>query len=192
MMYCYTAFFRQDAECGEPFFNMTKKKRSGDDAMKHMKKNLTALALLAAFIFPHSLGAMEPAATKAPKTEAAVDNTKGLFVVITDADPMTQMMALVLSTQTVLQGKSVQILLCGPAGDLVLQKSREVMMKPLNKSPQMLLGDLMAKGVTVEVCPLYLPNKGKTEADLIKGVSVAKPPVVAQKLRAEGIRLFTF
>jgi predicted peroxiredoxin len=170
----------------------SRKKRSGDEAMKHMKKNIAAMALLAALLFPLSVGAMEPVPTKAPKTEAVPDNTKGLFVVIADADPMTQMMALVLAKETVLQGKSVQILLCGPAGDLALQKSREVMMKPLNKSPQMLMGDLMAKGVPVEVCPLYLPNRGKTEADLIKGVTVAKPPVIAQKLRAEGIRLFTF
>ena len=105
---------------------------------------------------------------------------------------MTQSMALVLSTQTVMQGKSVQILLCGPAGELALKNSPQVMMKPLNKSPQMMLADLIAKGVKVEVCPLYLPNSGKTEADLVKGVSVAKPPVVAKRLRADGLRLFTF
>ncbi len=138
--------------------------------------------LLAALLLPlHALAA-----------EPADNSTKGLFVVITNPDPMTQMMALVLSIQTVAQEKSVQILLCGPGGDLAIKESKEVVFKPLNKSPQMLLNDLIEKGVPVEICPLYLPNNEKSEADLISGVSVAKPPVVAEKLRAEGIKLFTF
>jgi predicted peroxiredoxin len=138
--------------------------------------------LLAALLLPlHALA------------DAPADNsTKGLFVIITNPDPMTQMMALVLSSQTVAQEKSVQILLCGPGGDLALKESQEVVFKPLDKSPQMLLNALIGKGIAVEVCPLYLPNTEKTEADLISGVTVAKPPVVAEKLRAEGIKLFTF
>ena len=160
--------------------------------MKIMKNNVAIFTLLFACMLPVSAGAVAPPPASAPQATTVADNTKGLYVVITEADPMTQMMALVLSTQTVMQGKSVQSLLCGPGGDLAMKNSRQVMMKPQNKSPQMLLADLMAKGVQVELCPLYLPNKGKTEGDLIKGVTVAKPPVVAQKLRADGIKLFTF
>jgi len=174
------------------YFPLPRQKLTGADVMKIMKNNVAILVLLVACMLPVSAGAVAPSQVTASQSTTAVDNTKGLYVVITEAEPMTQMMALVLSTQTVMQGKSIQILLCGPGGDLALQKSRQVIMKPLNKSPQMLLADLMAKGVQVEVCPLYLPNKGKTEADLIKGVTVAKPPVVAQKLRADGIKLFTF
>ncbi|MCF8217116.1 MAG: hypothetical protein K9I59_09825 [Chlorobium sp.] len=160
--------------------------------MNRITKNFAKIALLGLLFLPAAPAGAEEKALASQPASAALDATRGLFVVITEADPMTQMMALVLSTQTVEQGKSVQILLCGPGGDLAMQKSSQVMMKPLNKSPQMLLQGLIAKGVVVEVCPLYLPNKGKKAEDLINGVSVAKPPVVAKNLRAEGIKLFTF
>lgn len=146
--------------------------------MRVFGKTVTALLLLAASIMP--LQAM------------ASDDTKGLFVVVTTGDVQTQMMAMVLSTQTVEQGKSVRMLLCGPGGELAMKNSKQTLVKPLDKSPQMLLKNLIKKGVTVEVCPLFLPNKGAAPDKLIEGVSVAKPPVVAQKLREEGVKLFTF
>ncbi|WP_294346008.1 DsrE family protein [Prosthecochloris sp.] len=146
--------------------------------MRVFGKTVTALLLLAASIMP--LQAM------------ASDDTKGLFVVVTTGDVQTQMMAMVLSTQTVEQGKSVRMLLCGPGGELAMKNSKQTLVKPLDKSPQMLLKNLIKKGVTVEVCPLFLPNKGAAPDKLIEGVSVAKPPVVAQRLREEGIKLFTF
>jgi len=160
--------------------------------MYGIKRQIATITLLAATFIPAYAGAIEPKPMAPPVPATSVETTKGLFVVITEAEPMTQMMALVLSSQTVLQGKSLHILLCGPGGDLAMKNSPQVMMKPMNKSPQMLLQDLIAKGVKVEVCPLYLPNKGKAETDLINGVSVAKPPVVAKNLREEGIKLFTF
>lgn len=126
------------------------------------------------------------------QSHAADDETKGLFVVVTTPDVQTQMMAMVLSTQTINQGKSVRMLLCGPAGELAVKNSDQTMLKPLNKSPQMLLLGLIKSGATVEMCPLFLPNKGADAAVLIDGVSIAKPPVVAQKLREEGVKLFTF
>jgi predicted peroxiredoxin len=126
------------------------------------------------------------------QSHAAEDETKGLFVVVTTPDVQTQMMAMVLSTQTINQGKSVRMLLCGPAGELAVKNSAQTMLKPLNKSPQMLLLGLIKSGATVEMCPLFLPNKGADAAVLIDGVSIAKPPVVAQKLREEGVKLFTF
>lgn len=105
---------------------------------------------------------------------------------------MTQMMAFALATQTLEQGKSLQILLCGEAGKLAVKNSAQTMLKPVNKSPQMMLASLMSRGVKVEVCPLFLPNANMTEANLITGVTVAKPPVIAQQMRADGIKLFTF
>jgi predicted peroxiredoxin len=129
-------------------------------------------------------------------SHATDDETKGLFVVVTTPDAQTQMMAMVLSTQTVKQGKSVHMLLCGPGGELAVKNSEQTMIKPLNKSPQMLLLGLIKSGVKVEMCPLFLPNKdagnGADASILIDGVSIAQPPVVAEKLRKEGIKLFTF
>ncbi|MGB3223378.1 MAG: hypothetical protein WBB23_11310 [Desulforhopalus sp.] len=126
------------------------------------------------------------------QSHAADHETKGLFVIVTTPDAQTQMMAMVLSTQTISQGKSIHMLLCGPAGELAIKNSEQTMLKPLNKSPQMLLLGLIKSGASIEVCPLFLPNKGTEDAVLIDGVSIAKPPVVAQNLREEGMKLLTF
>ena len=147
--------------------------------MRSMKYGPMLLALLMMVMMPL-------------QSHAADDDIKGLFVVVTTPDAQTQMMAMVLSTKTVEQGKSVRMLLCGPGGELALKDSKQTVLKPLEKSPQMLLKNLVKKGVTVEVCPLFLPNKGASPDNLIEGVTVAKPPVVAEKLREKGIKLFTF
>ncbi len=127
-----------------------------------------------------------------PLKADASGEAKGLFVIVTSGEAQTQMMAMMLSSKTIEQKKSVQVLLCGPAGELALKNSEQVMFKPLDKSPQMLLKNLISKGVVVEVCPLFLPNSEATKADLVDGVTVAKPPVVAKKLREEGIKLLTY
>jgi predicted peroxiredoxin len=147
-----------------------------------------AFALMAIFSF----GATINPVSAEPQAAAVQPVTKGLFVVVSSDDPMTQMMAMVLSAQTLNQGRSVRVLVCGKAGELVLKGSKEKLFKPLNKSPQMLLKEMMAKGVKVEVCPLYLPNTGKPQSTLINGVTVAQPPAVAAAMAEDGIKLLTF
>ncbi len=145
--------------------------------MRILRNALAVLSLLAVFAVP---------------ARSVADDAKGLYVFVTSADVQTQMMAMVLSTKTVEQGKSVRMLLCGPGGELALKGSAQTMVKPLDKSPQMMLKNLIKKGVVVEVCAVFLPNRGGSPEDLIEGVTVAKPPVVAEKLREEGIKLFSF
>jgi len=157
--------------------------------MSMFRKSMTALALTLPLLF--SFGTSVNTASAEPQATVQSSN-KGLFVIVTSDDSMAQMMAMVLSTQTLNQGRSVRVLLCGEAGGLALKGSSEKMFKPLNKSPQMLLKGLIAKGVKVEVCPLYLPNKGKQPSDLIAGVAVAKPPVIAAAMAEEGIKLLTY
>lgn len=111
---------------------------------------------------------------------------KGLNVVITSPDTQTQMMAMVLSTMAVKKHKKiVNITLCGPAGDLAVKgiKSTPVK-KPDGKSPtpKMAMKGLIKSGANVQICPLYLPNTGKDKSVLIKGITVAKPPMVAKML----------
>jgi predicted peroxiredoxin len=130
--------------------------------------------------------------TGLPGIVGAQSDVKGVFVVVTSPEPQTQMMAMVLSTQLVLRGKKVQILLCGPGGDLALKEGKEVALKPKMKSPQMLMKDLIEKGVIVQVCALYLPNKELTPADLTEGVTPAKPSAIADALLEAGVKLFTF
>ena len=122
----------------------------------------------------------------------ANDDKDDLFVVVTSADPQTQGMAMVLSMQAVQQGAEVQMLLCGPGGDLALKGSPQTVLKPRDVTPQGMLTKLVGMGVKPSVCALYLPNNGKSPADLIEGVGVAKPPAIAAALLADDTKLFTF
>lgn len=115
-----------------------------------------------------------------------------LFVVVTSPDPQTQGMAMVLSIQARKQGAEVQMLLCGPGGDLALKGAPQTVLKPRDATPQGMLTALIEMGVEPQVCALYLPNNGKSPADLIDGVGVAKPPAIAAALLAEETRPFTF
>lgn len=120
------------------------------------------------------------------------DDIKGIFVVVTSDAPQTQMVAMSLAGQVLGKGRSVRVLLCDAGGDLALHGSKDVILKPLDKSPKMLLKNLISSGVKVEVCPFYLANNGKSTLELIDGVGQAAPPDVADGLLAPGIKLFTF
>lgn len=121
--------------------------------------------------------------TTALSAAQAGDMAKGLNVVVTSENHQTQLMAMVLSTQTLKKhSKQVNMTLCGPAGDLALKTTETPKLKPKNVSPSMMLKKIISLGAKVQVCPLYLPNKGKNAADLIEGISVAKPGNVAAGL----------
>lgn len=113
---------------------------------------------------------------------ASENMAKGLNVMLTSEDAQTQMMGMVLATMTLKKGKEVNMVLCSSAGNLALKDSESPKLKPQNKSPKMMLKDLIKNGAKVEVCPLFLPNANKNESDLINSVTVAKPPVVADRL----------
>ncbi|MEL6206486.1 MAG: hypothetical protein AAFR47_14405 [Pseudomonadota bacterium] len=118
-----------------------------------------------------------------------------LVTVLTAPDPQTQLMAMVLSMQSLQQGASVRILLCGPAGDLALKNapaSATAPQLPRGMSPQGLMQKILEKGAPVEVCAIYLPNKGVGADALIAGVGAAKPAEMAGHLLAEDTRLLTF
>ena len=99
---------------------------------------------------------------------AIAEQAKGLNVIVTSADRQAQMMAMVLSLQTMkTHGKEVTIILCASAGDLALQSTETPTFPPLNKSPTMLLNNLLKMGANVVICPMYLPTVGKTTEDQI-------------------------
>ncbi len=125
------------------------------------------------------------------KTEVRAGGVEGIFVILTSDDLQTQMMTMVLAKQTVDNGKKARIMLCGPAGDLALKEAEQEKMKPLDKSPQELLKMLIEKGVKVQVCALYLPNKQKTKEHLIEGVTAAKPSEIAEVMLNPGMKLMT-
>lgn len=115
-----------------------------------------------------------------------------LFVVVTSDDAETQMMAMVLATQSLNQDVSVRILLCSEAGELAVKSSESPLFAPVNRSPKQLLSGLIERGARVEVCGIFLPNRDYTSDDLMDGIGTASPPEVAEYMRGEGVRYFTF
>jgi len=124
---------------------------------------------------------------------AHAEQAKGLNVIVTSADRQAQMMAMVLSLQTMkTHGKEVTVILCASAGDLALQSTETPTFPPLNKSPTMLLNKLLQMGAKVVICPMYLPTTGKTTEDLIKGITVGKPPICAGQVLDKDYQNLTF
>lgn len=115
-----------------------------------------------------------------------------LFVVVTSGDAETQMMAMVLATQSMNQEVPVRILLCSEAGELAVRSSESPSFAPANRSPKQLLSGLIERGAVVEVCGIFLPNREYTADDLMEGVGMARPPEVAEYMRGEEVRYFTF
>ena len=146
-----------------------------------MKKILATTALIASLLSPTLLSA---------------DKAEGLNVLINSDNAQTQAMAMVLSLMTIKKHKkSVNIVLCGPAGDLADKTIKGIKIKrPNGQAPSAKdhLKLLIKKGATVEVCPLYLPNSGKNKSILLKGITVAKPPVVAGRLLNKNFQNITF
>ena len=146
-----------------------------------MKSTLTALAL---------------AATTALAMPAMAQDQKNLVTILTAEDAQTQLMAMVLTMNTVQAGATAQILLCGPAGDLALKDApaaATAAQQPMGMSPQGLMQTIMEKtGTKVEVCAIYLPNKGVGEEALLDGITAAKPPAVAAALIADNAVVMSF
>ncbi len=147
-----------------------------------MKRIITAFALAAGI------------ATGLPA--AASDDAEKLVTIVTTAEPQTQLMAMVLTMNAVQQGAKAQIMLCGPAGDLALKEapaSATTGLAPKDMSPQGLMQMIMAKTETkVEVCAIYLPNKGVGPDALLEGVTPAKPPAMAGAIIADDTTVMSF
>jgi len=146
-----------------------------------MKHTLTTLALVAGTTLA---------------LPAQAQDQKNLVTILTAEDAQTQLMALVLTMNTVQAGATVQILLCGPAGDLALKDApaaATAAQAPMGMSPQGLMTTIMEKtGTKVEVCAIYLPNKGVGEEALLDGITAAKPPAVAGALIADNTVVMSF
>ena len=127
-----------------------------------------------------------------PLISNASQKADNLMVIVTTPNSVTQLMAGVLAMQSKKQGANVQMLYCGEAGDLVIKGSKEVILKPKSKSPQMLIKKLLSMGTKIEICPPYLPNANKTKADLIKGVTVAKPPKIASTILDKNTKILSY
>lgn len=128
-------------------------------------------------------------------TIAQADEVPSLVTILASGEPQTQLMSMVLTMQAMQQGANAYILLCGPAGDLALQDapaSATTPQKPRDMSPQGLMKKIMQSGAAVEVCAIYLPNKGVDATALLDGVSAAKPPEVAARMLSDDTQIMSF
>ena len=131
---------------------------------------------------------------------ASADGTKAdtkpkLLSFITSDNTQNQLMGMVLSLQALKQGAEVNILLCGQAGDIALIDAPQSVLTPLkpkNMSPQSLMKNIIKMGGTVQVCALYLPNKGVKKTDLIEGITPALPPNIAKKMLDAETKVISF
>lgn len=147
--------------------------------MSIARKTLTAAAAAAALL-------AGPALAEGPDR---------LVTVVTAENPQTQLMAMVLSSQALEQGKEVRMLLCGPGGALGLAEPPEsatAPQPPLDASPQGLLQAMIGNGATVQVCAIYLPGLDADESVLLDGVTVAQPPEMAGAMLADDTVVWSF
>ena len=124
---------------------------------------------------------------------ATADNTVDKVVItLTSAEQQTRGMAMVLGNAMQAKGAQVSVLLCDSAGDMALKGHQSTPLKPKNVTPEQLMPKLMSGGAKVDVCALYLPNKGVGMDALLEGVGAAKPAAMADALMDEEARVFNF
>ena len=126
---------------------------------------------------------------------AQAEDTPNLVTILASGEPQTQLMSMVLTMQSMQQGSNAHILLCGPAGDLALKEapaSATAPQAPRDMSPQGLMQNIMQSGATVEVCAIYLPNKGVEPTALLDGITAAAPPEMAARMLAPNTRIMSF
>lgn len=115
-----------------------------------------------------------------------------VFVGINSGITQTQGVAMVLASQALAQKAAVRVLLCSDGGQLAVKDKESAALKPSNKSPKEMLQGLIKAGAKVEVCALFLPNSDLKAADLIEGISVAKPADVAAYVLQANVKSLSF
>lgn len=128
-----------------------------------------------------------------PANEALAYQHEYVVVIVTSASLQTQGMAMVLSRALQEQGVQLNILLCDKAGDLAIDGYQSAKaLAPKGMRPEALLQQIIEAGAQVAVCALYLPNSAYQEQDLRKGVTVAQPAEMAQMMRNQDSKVFSF
>ncbi|SEQ10254.1 Predicted peroxiredoxin [Amphritea atlantica] len=138
------------------------------------------------------ISAVLAATLVAPIMASATETVDKVLITLTSAEQQTRGMAMVLGNMMQAKGAKVSVLLCDSAGDMALKEYKSEPLKPKNVTPEQLLQKLISGGAKVDVCALYLPNKGVGMEALLDGVGAAKPPVMADALMDSDTRVFNF
>lgn len=123
---------------------------------------------------------------------AALQAEQQVLINLASGSAQTQGMAMVLAGQMQQQGAKVSVLLCDSAADLALQQPTGELLKPMNATPAQLLAKLRQGGAKVQVCALYLPNKGLQATSLAEGINPARPDSIASLMLSPGVKVFSF
>lgn len=127
---------------------------------------------------------------------AQAQDTNRLLTILTAFEPQTQLMAMVLTMNSMAAGAEAEVLLCGPAADIALKDapaSATAGQPPRDASPQGLMKMLMAnQGLKVQVCAIYLPGLGADASVLIDGVGVAAPDAMGAAIVADDTTVMSF
>jgi predicted peroxiredoxin len=115
-----------------------------------------------------------------------------LMLTISSGQAMAQGAGLVLASQALDQKAVVRILLCDAGADLAVTGKEGAVLKPRQMTTQQMLQGVIKAGAKVEVCALYLPNSGRQPADLLPGVTAAKPAEVAAHVLKPGVKTLSF
>ncbi|MBN0987358.1 DsrE family protein [Amphritea pacifica] len=138
------------------------------------------------------ISAVLAATLVAPIMASAAETVDKVLITLTSAEQQTRGMAMVLGNMMQAKGAKVSVLLCDSAGDMALKEYKSEPLKPKNVTPEQLMQKLISGGAKVDVCALYLPNKGVGMEALLDGVGAAKPPVMAAALIDPDTRVFNF
>ncbi|MBN1006082.1 DsrE family protein [Amphritea pacifica] len=138
------------------------------------------------------ISAVLAATLVAPIMVSAAETVDKVLITLTSAEQQTRGMAMVLGNMMQAKGAKVSVLLCDSAGDMALKEYKSEPLKPKNVTPEQLMQKLISGGAKVDVCALYLPNKGVGMEALLDGVGAAKPPVMAAALIDPDTRVFNF
>ncbi len=104
----------------------------------------------------------------------------------------SQAFSLVLANQMQASGNAVEVLLCGPAGDIALKAAPAAVtasITPQGASVKVLAERFLKQGGKISVCAIYLPNRKLNPEALIDGVTVANPKQMADKIVDPAIRV---
>ena len=123
---------------------------------------------------------------------AQAQTEPNMYFTVNSSDVMVQGAAMVLATQSLQQKANVRVLLCGQAADMALKGAEMPKLKPKGVTPHQMLQGLVKNGATVEVCALYLPNKGLKPDALIPGVTAGKPADVAAYMLKSDVKMLAF
>lgn len=113
-------------------------------------------------------------------TPARADNDDPLFVNLTSDEAHRADMAFVFSQSMQARGHPITIWLNDRGVLIVSRQNAEKF-----ATEQKLLGELVAKGATVLVCPFCMKHYGVAEADLMDGARLGNPDLTSKLLFAD-------